>query len=169
MSWRILPDEAALADEAGQAPALRFPRRERGKPRVGFLAGVLGGASPRGLGFELGILALKLAGQPADLEVCLDAADDFVGLKRFQDVIDRADPKAIHHAGRFLFRGDEQHGDFARGVLGLQLAADGKSVAARHDHIEQDQVRERLRGDLEPGFAPGRGQDFVAARLQGRG
>ena len=79
-----------------KSPALRLAGGQRGQPLIGLFAGVLGFAAKGDLGFQLGVALLQFAGEAAEFEMGGDPRDHLLGLERFFDVIDRAQPEAAH-------------------------------------------------------------------------
>ena len=161
-----LAHQPAAAHEAGDTPALHVLLRERDQPlrrraprRFRFLPA-------RDFGFELAVPIHDLARQARERQVRFDPDEHLLGLKGLGDVVHRATAEPAQHAFGFVLCGHEEHGNGARRLPGLELAAQRKAVAAGQDDVEQDHVRAAPLRDPQALRGVRRSQDLVPARLQ---
>ena len=98
---------------------------------------------------------------PLQFEVQAHACDHEIGAEGLVDDVDRAGGQCLRFAGRVGSRGDEEDGHLARRVLLAQCGTDLEAVHLGHHHVEQDQIRRALAGEVDA-FTAGGGELDVA-------
>jgi len=152
-----------LARQAQQvfvgAPYLHFARQRAG--HLLQFGGALGHALLKGGAFQR---QLQLGAAQAHMGV--GTRQDFLGLERLGDKVNRAERKTAHLVIGIVLGRQEDHRHFTQGRRFLQAPAHFKAVQAGHAHIEQDQVRcARLRRPQRQ-FAIGRLAHGIASAAQ---
>ena len=75
-----------------------------------------------------------------ETQLRLDAGESFVEVDGLRDVIDCADAEAFEFSFLRCAGGDENNGNGARLVVGLEMLADFDAVHVGHHHIQQNKV-----------------------------
>ena len=81
--------------------------------------------------------------QVVQLDMMLDARQQFLALDRLGDVVDGTEPEAFDFVGGIVQRRHEDHRQGRGARVALEPAADFETVHLRHRHVEQDQVGHR--------------------------
>ena len=95
------------------------------------------------------IFRLQFFLQPMQIDMRGNAGEEFGQVKRFRDVIHAARLKAGDLADVLRERGQKNDRNALRGGVGFQAAAGRKAVRPWHQNIEQNHVRDMLRGNRE--------------------
>ncbi len=151
-----------LHDHAQQRVEVQLGgHRRRHLQQPGELAGTLGHHA-----FQHAVAVLDEVAGVLVLEVGPDPRLDDGRGDRLRDVVDGADGEALGLVSHLAHRGHEDHGDAARGGVGLEPATDLVAVHPRHHHVQKHEVRLRLsRCPLESLLAV-RGHEGPVVRLQ---
>ena len=118
-------------------------------------------------GFELTVAFRELGAQACNGQVGLDPGNDLFGLKRFCDVIHRAQGQALDLVIRIVECGQEDD----RNILGLRVVFQARTgleaIDTGHHYVEQDEIGLCPLGHLQCILAALGHQQFMAQPLQG--
>ena len=102
------------------------------------------------IGFQLGILLRQILSpggqlllQPVQVQVVLDARQQFLALNRFGDVVHRTETKSLDFVGGVVQCGHEDHRDFGGPRIGFHAPANLEAVRFRHAHVQKHQIGSR--------------------------
>ena len=113
--------------------------------------------------YQHGLGIFQFIGKFLELEQRLDPGKKLFGIQRLAQEIIGAGFNSAHAIIAVRKPGDHHHGNQAGHRIFFQLAAKFIAGLARHDHIQQHQLRTLVVDNL-PGFLGfGGGNDFVAA------